>query len=314
MVTAIQRTNADMLFGTYGDIEKLAKRIKLMVKGGEKLADNEALALAQIVSVTHLNPFIGEIWYIPGKGPMVGIAGARRLDQEQAASNGGYSFATISVCSPQEAGATEKEIKENVIVAAFRVVINDTAATAEYQKLLTSTLTAMRDAGVPDPFGAAKEVCGPRPEWVGYGYSKTTDQSTMNKMQLARKRAEADGLKKRIIVPFGGNVAETEINPDYVDAQAVDVQPEVRRTKEQNLSDLGFSDAPKPAENINQETGSEERPIELIDPMSDWAVQYAAKKWNVENGFAAQEIGKKKLGKRIDKQEFIQIVRGEVPA
>jgi hypothetical protein len=66
-----------------------------------------------------------------------------------------------------------------------------------------------------------------------------------------------------------------------------------------------------PAENINQETGEITAPVEMIDPMGDWAVAYAANHWNSDNRQAAIEIGKKKLGKRIDKKEFIQIVTGE---
>jgi hypothetical protein len=66
-------------------------------------------------------------------------------------------------------------------------------------------------------------------------------------------------------------------------------------------------------ESISQETGEPTEAIELIDPMGDWAVGYAAKNWNVERSEAAQEIAKQKLGKRIDKREFIKIVTG-VPA
>lgn len=61
-------------------------------------------------------------------------------------------------------------------------------------------------------------------------------------------------------------------------------------------------------ENINQETGEITDPIELVDPMGDWAVSYAASEWNIDKGEAAQQIAKKKLGKQIDKKEFMQIV------
>jgi len=32
-------------------------------------------------------------------------------------------------------------------------------------------------------------------------------------------------------------------------------------------------------EYINQDVAEEEKPIELIDPMGDWAVKYAASEW-----------------------------------
>ena len=54
-----------------------------------------------------------------------------------------------------------------------------------------------------------------------------------------------------------------------------------------------------------------EAAIELIDPMGDWAVKFAAKEWNVDTRAAAKEIASRKLGKKFDKSEFIEIVRGE---
>lgn len=64
-------------------------------------------------------------------------------------------------------------------------------------------------------------------------------------------------------------------------------------------------------ENENQDTGEHAEAIEMIDPMGDWAVGYAAEKWSMERSAAAREIATKKLGKRIDKREFVQIVAPE---
>lgn len=62
------------------------------------------------------------------------------------------------------------------------------------------------------------------------------------------------------------------------------------------------------SENINQETGGASDPVELISPMGEWAVGYAAKQWNIGAADAAKAIASKKLGAKIDKREFIQIV------
>lgn len=230
----------NQVLGEYGDIESYAKRIKTMMRGGEKLTINDAMSLAQFSKVTGLNPFIGECWWIPGSGAMVGIAGAIRLDQERASREGSSSSPNISVCTPQEAGATEYELKD--VVAAFRCEINDSHASWEYQKMFSATLESLRGSGVVDPVSIAREICGPRPSWVGYGYSTKTEKSRMNKVQLARKRAEADALKKRIIIPFGAQLAEADVNPDYVDAPAEDTP---KKSKEQNLKELGFTDHEK---------------------------------------------------------------------
>src|SRR5258706_5569181 len=233
-------TNTSMIIGEYNDIEVYAKRIKQMMRGGEKLTINDAMSLAQFSKVTGLNPFIGECWWIPGSGAMVGIAGAIRLDQERAVREGSSTSPNISVCTPQEAGATEYEMKD--IVAAFRCEINDSHASWEYQKMFSAALESLRGSGVADAVPAAREICGPRPSWVGYGYSTKTEKSRMNKVQLARKRAEADALKKRIVIPFGGQVAETDASPDYVDAQPEDA---TKDTPKQIIERLGFTDDEK---------------------------------------------------------------------
>jgi hypothetical protein len=230
MTNDIQKADS-LLFGQKEDVQSISKRIKTMVKGGEKLADNEALALAQVSLVTRLNPFIGEVWYIPGKGPMVGIAGVRRLNNEQAQEKGGYSSEEFVVSTPEEAGVP-KEIKADDIASVWKCVIDDSLATKEYLSMLTNLVNTLRDAKVDDPFGEAKKVIGVKPTWIGFGYSTKSETSRMNKQQLAKKRAEADALKKKVLIPFGGDVSIEEINPNYiVDAEVKEISSEVDENK-----------------------------------------------------------------------------------
>ena len=220
--------NNQVVLSTYGESEEIfafAKRVKVMVPGGNKLSDSEAQALAQVSYVTGLNPFIGEVWYIPGRGPMVGIKGARRCGNEEISKAGGpdaYWFADTQPCSPQEAGAPDGEN----VAAAYKSVITDSVSTAKYQKMLIETISAMREAGSPDPVGEAKQIIGKKPEWIGCGYSTVSEQSKMNKQALAMKRAEADALKRKFSIPFGADVAAGENAVDagaWVEAQAADV-------------------------------------------------------------------------------------------
>jgi hypothetical protein len=93
----------------------------------------------------------------------------------------------------------------------------------------------------------------------------------------------------------------------WLDETEVQTIPDARPVA---VADTGeIVDVPATApETISQETGAPTDVIELIDPMGDWAVGFAAEKWNKERGEAAREIASKKLGKRIDKREFMQIV------
>lgn len=209
MATNIQTKNT-MVIQQYGDsaeVFSLAKRIKVMVPGGSKLSDSEAQALAQVSLVTQCNPFIGEIWYIPGRGPMIGIKGARRHGNETVKRAGGesaYFTAELKPCAGDVAGY-KGDIKD--LAAAYECIVEDSVSTKLYQAMFLETLNALRTAGSPDPVGEAREICGKRPQWKGYGYSTVSEQSKMNKQALAMKRAEADGLKHRFDIPFGAEVA-----------------------------------------------------------------------------------------------------------
>lgn len=225
MTTAIQpRTTAVVQqYGETGDISSLAKRIKIMVPGGNKLNDSEAQALAQVSLVTQCNPFIGEIWYIPGRGPMIGIKGARRHGNETVKKAGGdsaYFTANLRPCSGEEAGY-KGDVKD--LAAAYECTVEDSVSTKLYQAMFLETVNTLRLASSPDPVGEAREICGKRPQWKGYGFSTVSETSKMNKQALAMKRAEADGLKRRFDIPFGTEVAdgdtaiETEAK-DWVEA------------------------------------------------------------------------------------------------
>ena len=63
-------------------------------------------------------------------------------------------------------------------------------------------------------------------------------------------------------------------------------------------------------ENISQETGEITEAVELIETMGSWAVEYASKEWNITMPEAAKQIASKKLGKRINKKDFMNIVSG----
>ena len=68
--------------------------------------------------------------------------------------------------------------------------------------------------------------------------------------------------------------------------------------------------APRAHKSEVNQTGEDISDVELIDPMGDWAVKYAAAEWNIGTSEAAKAIASKKIGKRIAKADFIEIVKG----
>lgn len=287
----------DLVISTYGDhteIASLAKRIKIMVPGGNKLNDAEAQALAQVSLVTKCNPFIGEIWYIPGRGPMIGIKGARRHGNERIEEAGGkeaYWFPDLQPCPAEEAGA--RDVSD--VAAAYRCTITDSISTGNFQKSFVEIINSLRSAGSTDPIGEAREILGKKPQWIGYGYSTISETSRMNKQALARKRAEADALKQKFDIPFGAEVA---VGDTAIESEASDWID----TDSARLDLIGTE---------NQETGEPSPAIELIDPMGDWAVKYAMEKWNLSQKETCTALASKKLGKRFDKSEFLKLINGE---
>ena len=160
----------------YGDgkeLSHMAWRIKNCVPNGNRLEDNEALSLAQIALATGLNPFIGELWYISGKGPMAGIRGLRRRAREQST----YST-DFRAMKPDE--HAEHGIGPNDIGRICELYRHDVLQRAvEINK-------------------AAGKAVVPIKPILGVGIWRKGDQIPAGKSStwVADKRAEADALRK----------------------------------------------------------------------------------------------------------------------
>jgi hypothetical protein len=63
-------------------------------------------------------------------------------------------------------------------------------------------------------------------------------------------------------------------------------------------------------EGESAEAEAEEAPREMVSPLSERAVKYAAGHWNVSDEQAAKDIAKKNLGKLVVWNDFVDIVRG----
>lgn len=228
VTTTIPQEKSFLTVSTYGDnldVVSLARRIKIMVPGGKNLSDNEAQALAQVSIATNCNPFIGEIWYIPGSGPMIGIKGTRRHGSKQVEEAGGkeaYWQPDFEPCTGEDAGY-KGDIKD--LAAAYKCTITDSVSALAYQRMFLEAVNTLRAAGSKDPVGDAREICGKRPQWIDYGFSTVSEKSRMNKQALARKRAEAHALQLKFSIPFGAKVAagdDAVDAGDWVEGQAKD--------------------------------------------------------------------------------------------
>jgi hypothetical protein len=188
------------VYGSGEDIKTLAKRIKVCLPNGNKLQDHEALALAQLSVAYGLNPFNGEVWYIPGKGTMVGIKGLRKAARKQ----GGY-WPVFSLLTKAE--KQELSIPENAI--AYRCLIYRTDLLLQSAQIIK----LLREGGQENAF----EVYAYRPA-EGIGYAIPGETTRMKLDQAGRKRSEADSLKVAFDLPFANEVGG-EDRVGYVDTE-----------------------------------------------------------------------------------------------
>lgn len=152
---------------------------------------------------------------------------------------------------------------------------------------------------------ARKGGCGTKfadtdPQIIGQEVGQIKNPDVSELVNTILKMAQKRALVAAVLIATNASDYFTQDLDDFVTGEIIDAN--VRPA------------TPPPApENISQETGEVIPPKELIDPMGKWAVEYAADKWGCDAGHAAREISSKKLGKQIDKAEFIQIVTGDQP-
>jgi len=177
-------------WGDRNEIREIARRVQLMAPGAKKLNETEALALAQGAVAHGLDPFNGEIWFIPGSGLMAGIKGLRKAARQQLDGNFWTEFNEIT--DPDERALLM--IPEGAL--AYKCLVRDSETIRTY----SDGWKDLNDAGVPVEI--IPDLIGRKPYTQGIGYLKKGESTKMDPAQVAMKRAEADALKRRFDLPF----------------------------------------------------------------------------------------------------------------
>ena len=194
-------------------VRELQERLALMLPGGAKLDKNAIAALAQGAILHGLDPLNGEIWYIPGRGLMVGIKGLRKKAREQVQGNFWIDFREIT--NPEE----RKRLRIPEGALAYEARLFD----SENIRIYVDAVSQFTKAGIP--WEAAREILGDKPYTSGIGVLAAGEQTKMQPAQCAMKRAEADALKRRFDVPFGMNVEsdmEDSTGQPWADSPMID--------------------------------------------------------------------------------------------
>jgi hypothetical protein len=217
------------VWGTRDDVRELTERLQLMLPGGKNLNPNDVRALAQGAVAHGLDPLNGEIWMIPGRGLMIGVKGLRKKAREQVQGNFWIEFREI---------VNVEERKRFAILdgaLAFEARLFD----SENIRTYTEAVGMMTKAGIP--WESVKEMIGSKPYTSGIGVLKPTEQTKMERVQCAMKRAEADAIKRRFDVPFGlqQGVEEDDapaFEGQWADADGATGEPIDPREMYQNLA------------------------------------------------------------------------------
>lgn len=205
---------------------------------------------------------------------------------------------------------TEKTLVEARPVGRLRVVVPELKRLA-YLALTTTSMNDIIALGGPDSgeLGAISQLC------------KLLNLPVAGVPLILRRKpkkiafSKTDGTQSSMV----RYLVHIEADPEFVEkalassrqlaTPVVQLLNPGNTEKEEEV--IEGVDEPENEEEIPTESVDDEPPaIELIDPLGQWAVGYAAKAWNISNSEAAKEIAKKNLGKAIDKAEFKQIVNG----
>lgn len=259
-----------------------ARKIKMLLPYGNKLTDDNALALAAYSRLHGLDPFNGECYFlvrdkkdrdgnIIGReelGVYPGIKGKRKKANEllQFVDPSATYQVDYFTVAPDVASLHPQTGEIEIVIQAE---LRDSISTERY---LRQRIDAQK-AGIS--WEEVKSILGKPPVWVGFGVVKTSELRYIKQtpVVLAKKRAESDATNQRFHLPFSDDALADDIAPEIINDGPI-VEGEF---SPQNLTDRPSSAAQETTkeENGNGNTISRPYPPEKIK----LAIQQKADAW-----------------------------------
>lgn len=181
-------------------VKQLAGHIKACIPNGADLTDHEAIALARVSMATDLSPFTGEVWYIPKKGPHIGIRGLRRKAKEQSLYSKSFRRMTDDEITNHDVRTGVGDV--GYVCELWRHDLTKEAAQIN-QALPGASIPIKPIVGIGIWRKAYKEISQYKDDSVPHGKSPAW---------VAKKRAEADALSQvydvAIRLPFSDEPSE----------------------------------------------------------------------------------------------------------
>ena len=285
---------------------EIATRIKYMIQNGRKLEDQEVYALAQYCAANDLNPFAGEAYYMPGAGPVPGIAGWRKKAQEQLnwEAENQKELGAHFWCDVREATTEEAKHDPNRGDIAMFVTLHDWLSNKRWRRAFFETVRELKELGysLEDANAQAKVMVGPEPVWTGVGTVYAEENfgkgEKFNRAERAAKRAEKIALRKRF--PRVSLPEPAGAEHDAYDGEWTEAEPAPRKSEAELLGDLGY-DAPasKPA-------AQDEPPAMTLEDAQSITNRDGVKYGDIDNntlGFMSNELAKSLKGQTMSAEE-----------
>lgn len=255
-------------YGSGPTISKLAERLSTvytsLFPGSERLAPQEAVALAQTAYMLRLNPFNREIMYLKSDsrtlGVYIGVHGYRAIARRvvKQADPNAFLDVRFRLVSPDELDLNDSD-KADVMYAVV-CTATDSTTMRNWIRLRKEA----RDAGLPqDRIDDIFSLTPPNTVGVGIVWKReaaTFAKSHVNPRLQAEIRAERAALRARygadLPVVVDAEWAPEEAVKDYVEAEAEDVVEPTGNGKDKSRF------TPEQAEKADAALGIEHKPKE----------------------------------------------------
>lgn len=187
-------------------------RSSLSYKSAKDLKDPELLALAQASLAHGLNPYMGEIWALPGMGLMIGRAGwVKKLGEMGEKQNFKWW--------PSYHLLQHSQYKEYAVPDDVQIAFICEIRRSDWLEVYTQTLKDLTEHAKLE-YEMIIELLGKPPVLRGVGYIGKHEKfggSTMPLSERAKKRAFSQACREIVYLPF-----ETVVDGDVINGQAID--------------------------------------------------------------------------------------------
>jgi hypothetical protein len=238
-----------------------AKNIKMLLPYGDKLTDDNAIALVAYSRLHGLDPFNGECYFlvrekVNDRGEVIkreelgvypGIKGKRKKAKEQL--NGETYRIDYNIVGPEAVGL---KVQAGEIAIVVEAQLRDSISTEQYLK----EFYQLQKNETPGEL--IRAILGKPPVWTGYGVVKQSELRYIKQspVVLAKKRAESDATNQRFDLPFSDDALADDVAPEIIgmlengktnDSEPVLLEGVVteKQSTEQLMAELGFDMPPE---------------------------------------------------------------------